>query len=160
MHVSQSDDASWLARLQKLEDAEEIRTLLLSYGRFLDARRFKEYADLFAPDGEWVGGFGSVQGRAAIQTFMERMVGTGPPTPGGKSYHLLTNFFVDVQGDTATAQSRWAFVMPSPEGRPMLAMGGHYDDFLVRIEGRWKLRRRVALTDIPADPPGASGQPK
>ena len=50
------DQASLAARLQRLEDIEEIRTVLLNYGRFLDARDFAAYSRLFAKDGEWVAG--------------------------------------------------------------------------------------------------------
>jgi hypothetical protein len=64
------------SRLQRLEDMEEIRIVLTEYGRTLDARDFAAYSQLFAKDGEWVGGFGTVQGPAAIQAFMEKNVGT------------------------------------------------------------------------------------
>ena len=64
------DDRSLLARVQRIEDADEIRTLLLDYGRFLDARDFAAYSRLFTKDGEWVGGMGTVQGPAAIQALM------------------------------------------------------------------------------------------
>jgi hypothetical protein len=34
--------------------------------------------------------------------------------------------------------------------------GGHYDDTLVRQEGRWRFQRRVASNDIPySEPAGA-----
>jgi ketosteroid isomerase-like protein len=141
-------DPALTARLQRLEDMEEIRTLLLDYGRFLDSRDFGAYSRLFAKDGEWVGGFGSVQGPAAIQAFMEKNIGTGPNR--GNTYHLLSNFVIDVRGDTATAWSRWAFVTPGTDGRPVIAQGGRYDDILVREGGRWKFKRRVAGNDIPA----------
>src|SRR4051794_33959798 len=65
-------------RVQRLEDENEIRQLLLDYGRSLDRRDFKSYAALFARDGEWVGGFGSVTGPQNIQAFMEKNMGTGP----------------------------------------------------------------------------------
>src|SRR5687768_8278622 len=55
------------ARLQRFEDKEEIQNLLLDYGRHLDSRDFGAYSRLFAKDGEWVGGFGSVQGPANIE---------------------------------------------------------------------------------------------
>ncbi|MBV8731843.1 MAG: nuclear transport factor 2 family protein, partial [Acidobacteriia bacterium] len=67
-------NSSLTARVQRLEDLEEVRTALTDYGRFLDARDFASYAHLFAKDGEWVGGLGTVQGPAAIQTFMEKNV--------------------------------------------------------------------------------------
>jgi uncharacterized protein (TIGR02246 family) len=147
MSVAQSD-SSLAARLQRLEDMEEIRTLLLDYGRHLDSRDLAAYSRLFAKDGEWVGGFGSVQGPAGIQAFMEKNLGTGPNRTN--TYHLLTNFVIEVKGDTATAWSRWTFVTPGPDGRPVIAQAGRYDDILVRESGRWRFKRRVASSDLPA----------
>jgi len=147
MSAAQSD-SSLAARLQRLEDMEEIRTLLLDYGRHLDSRDLAAYSRLFAKDGEWVGGFGSVQGPAGIQAFMEKNLGTGPNRTN--TYHLLTNFVIEVKGDTATAWSRWTFVTPGPDGRPVIAQAGRYDDNLVRESGRWRFKRRVASSDLPA----------
>jgi len=147
---SSQPDASVSARVQRLEDIEEIRTLLLNYGRFLDARDFGAYSRLFAKDGEWVGGFGSVQGPPAIQVLMEKNI---PGPNRGNTYHVLTNFIIDVQGNTATAWSRWAFVTPGADGKPVIAQGGHYDDTLIRENGRWKFKRRVAANDIPVPQP-------
>ncbi len=142
--------ASIEARLQRMEDLEEIRTVLVDYGRFLDARDFGSYSQLFAKDGEWVGGLGTVQGPAAIQAFMEKSI-AGPNT--AHNYHLLSNFKIDLQGDTATAWSRWAFVVPGPDKKPMLAQGGHYDDTFIRENGHWKFKRRTASSDLPSSGP-------
>ena len=136
------------ARLQHLEDMEEIRTLLLDYGRFLDSRDLPAYSRLFAKDGEWVGGFGSARGPAGIQAFMEKNLGTGPNR--GNTYHILSNFVIDVKGDTATAWSRWTFITPGADGKPVISQAGRYDDTLVREDGHWKFKRRVASNDIPA----------
>ncbi len=134
-------------RLQRFEDKEEIQSLLLDYGRFLDSRDFKSYASLFAKDGEWVGGFGSVSGPANIQAFMEKNMGTGPNR--ANNYHLLSNFVITVQGDTAMAWSRWAFVVPG-QGGATISQAGRYDDTLVRENGRWRFKRRVASNDTGA----------
>jgi uncharacterized protein (TIGR02246 family) len=141
-------DASIAARLQRLEDIEEIRTLLLDYGRFLDSRDLAAYSRLFAKDGEWVGGFGSAKGPADILAFMQKNLGTGPNR--NNSYHILSNFEIDVKGDTATAWSRWTFIVPATDGKPVISQAGRYDDTLVREDGRWKFKRRVAANDIPA----------
>jgi ketosteroid isomerase-like protein len=112
-----SNDRRLAARLQQLEDKQEIEQLLLDYGRHLDSRDFVAYGRLFAKDGEWVGGFGTASGGpAGIQVFMEKAMGTGPNA--AHNYHLLTNFVITVTGDTATAWSRWSFVVPGPKGRP------------------------------------------
>ena len=141
------------ARLKVFEDKEEIQRLLLDYGRHLDARDFRAYSLLFARDGEWQGGFGTVAGPAQIQVFMEKAMGTAPNT--AKNYHLLSNFVITVNGDTATAWSRWAFVVPGERGAS-ISQAGRYDDLLVREDGHWRFKRRVASNDT-AGPGGARG---
>ena len=141
------------SQLRRLQDKDEIQQLLLDYGRHLDSRDFGAYAALFAADGEWVGGFGTVKGRPEIKAFMEKSLGTGPNRGG--SYHLLSNFVIMVAGDTATAWSRWAFVVPQERGA-VISQAGRYDDSLVRENGAWKFKRRVASNDTP--PPGPRTQ--
>lgn len=141
------------ARVQRLEDTEEIRTLLIEYGRLLDAHDLAGYSHLFAKDGEWVGGFGSARGPAAIQALMAKNLGATRTSKPGSTYHLLTNFEIDVHGDEATAWSRWSFTVTTADNKPAILYGGHYDDELVREDGHWRFKRRVAVTDIPhADP--------
>ena len=136
------------ARLQVLEDKEEIRTLLLDYGRFLDSRNLAAYSRLFAKDGEWVGGFGSARGPAEILAFMQKNLGTGPNLTN--TFHILSNFEIEVKGDTAMSTSRWTFVTPGPDGKPVISQAGRYDDILVREDGKWRFKRRTASNDIPA----------
>jgi uncharacterized protein (TIGR02246 family) len=141
-------DAAPAVRLQRLEDMEEIRTLLLDYGRFLDSRDLVAYSRLFAKDGEWVGGFGSARGPEEILAFMRKNLGTGPNR--GNTYHILSNFEIVVDRDTATAWSRWTFITPGADGKPVISQAGRYDDVLVREDGRWRFKRRTASNDIPA----------
>jgi hypothetical protein len=150
---AEAETPSLTARIQRLEDIEEIRVLLLNYGRYLDTHDFAAYSHLFAKNGEWTGGFGSVRGPAAIQAFMEKNI---PGSNTGNTYHLLSNFVIEVHGDTATAWSRWTYITPNAEKRPAPAQAGRYDDQLVRENGHWKFRRRVAANDIPTmEPPAA-----
>jgi uncharacterized protein (TIGR02246 family) len=137
-----SSNDSLAARLKVFEDKAEIEALLLDYGRYLDSRDFAGYASLFAKDGQWIGGFGTVPA-ADIKAFMEKAMGMQNTA---KNYHLLSNFVITVKGDTATAWSRWAFVVPSQQGAA-IAQAGRYDDELVRENGRWKFKKRVASND-------------
>jgi len=137
------------ARLRALEDKEQIAQLLIDYGRHLDSRDLGAYASLFAADGEWVGGFGTVKGRSEIKAFMEKSLGTGPNR--GNSYHIMSNFAITVKGDTAAAWSRWTFVTPGANGAT-IAQAGRYDDTFVRENGVWKFKKRVASNDTA--PPG------
>jgi uncharacterized protein (TIGR02246 family) len=143
-------DAAAADRLRRLEDMEEIRTLLLDYGRFLDSRDLVAYSRLFAKDGEWVGGFGSVRGPEEILVFMQKNLGTGPNR--GNTFHILSNFEIAVDRDSATAWSRWTFITPGADGKPVISQAGRYDDVLVREDGRWRFKRRVASNDIPTAP--------
>ena len=137
-------------RLRALEDKEQIAQLLIDYGRHLDSRDLAAYAALFAADGEWIGGFGKVAGRANIRAFMEKSLGTGPNRGG--SHHIMSNFVITVKGDTATAWSRWTFVAPGERGAA-IAQAGRYDDTFVRENGVWKFKRCVASNDTA--PPAA-----
>ena len=141
---------SLAARVQVFEDKAEIEALLLDYGRHLDDRNFAGYASLFAKDGQWIGGFGTVQA-ADIKAFMEKAMGLQNTA---KNYHLLSNFVITVKGDTATAWSRWAFVVPGERGAA-ISLAGRYDDELVRENGRWKFKKRVASNDTPGPRPAA-----
>ena len=113
-----AEDKSLAARVQRLEDQEEIRMLLVDYGRSLDARDFVKYASLFAKDGEWSGGFGTAKGPAAIKAMMDKEIGSTPTPRPNSTYHLLTNFAIDVRryGDGMVAlgicghhQGKYAF---------------------------------------------------
>jgi hypothetical protein len=143
------------ARIQRLEDTQEIRDLLTNYGRLLDAHDLAGYSHLFAKNGEWVGGFGSAKGPAAIQALMEKNLGVTAKGKPGSTYHLLTNFIIQVNGDTATAWSRWSFTVTGADKKPSVLYGGHYDDTLIREDGHWKFLRRMAVNDIP--PPEPTG---
>jgi hypothetical protein len=81
-------------------------------------------------------------------------MGTQPNV--AKNYHLLSNFVITVNGDTATAWSRWAFVVPGDRGAA-IAQAGRYDDTLVRENGRWRFKKRVASNDTPG--PRAAANP-
>lgn len=159
------DVAQLQQRIQQLEDQEAIRQVLVAYGEHLDARDFAGYAALFARDGTWAGGFGSATGPAEIQAMLEKNLGTPEPGFINKSnFHLMTTMVVDVQGDTATARSRYLFYTATLESRPQAALAGRYVDEFVREDGQWKIRRRTTHGVLPwrdgnAPPPAAAATP-
>ena len=131
-----------------MEDVEAIRELLVAYGRNFDKRDFAAYGNLFAKDGVWVGGVGgatSYQGPDAIRGMVEKGY---QPTVFPGSYHIMSSFNIELTGaDTATAWSRWTFVVHGVHNDPVIFRGGFYDDQLVREDGKWKFKRRVVATD-------------
>jgi ketosteroid isomerase-like protein len=143
--------ASLEARLQRLEDIQEITSLFMSYRRTLDEREFATYAELFAPDGEWTGNLGSYTGPAAIKQMLEDSVGTAFAVESGNDFHLVANPDIVVDGDRATASSTWVFVTRDGDDRPQVSLLGHYTDVLARTPRGWRFLRREAFCDIPAE---------
>jgi 3-phenylpropionate/cinnamic acid dioxygenase small subunit len=149
--VLADDLDSLAARVQGLEDREEIRELLLAYGRALDSRDFIAFSELFAEEeGEWVGGLGAAKGRQAIFKLMDETIGHNRPRTGPPSYHVFSNEQITVEGDSASATTKWIFVMQNDETSPRWVYLGHYDDTFIREDGRWRFLKRQAFTDIPA----------
>ena len=140
------------ARVQRIEDHTAIERLLMEYGRSLDHRDFTTYSRLFASNGEWSGTLGSYRGPAAIQEAMEKSFSSATDIPKGANYHLLTNAIIDIDGDRATAESKWAFVTLEEKKPPQIAAAGRYEDTLVRENGQWKFLRRVALPARQVEP--------
>ena len=130
-------------RIQRLEDRAEIEELLVEYGRDLDHRDFAAYARLFATQGTWSGSIGTFTGPAAIQAAMEKAFRRPSGGVAPSTFHLMTNFSVQVQGDRATASSKWTFFRMS-NSTPVPTLAGMYDDTLVREGGRWRFLRRLA----------------
>ena len=138
-------------RIAALESREAIRELIHDYGRALDHRDFVAFAALFEPEqGTWVGGFGTATGRDEIFALMDERIGHAgePVTP--TSHHVFTNIEIEIEvdGDEATASTKWIFVVPSPEGSPTWRFLGHYEDRFVQRDGRWYFLRREAFSDI------------
>jgi len=149
------------ARLQRLEDLEEIRRLLLDYGVHLDGKEFGRMARLWAADGEIVNsqgaGSGPARGPEAIESLMTSMLGTDLATEPGDELHVFTNQIIEVDGDRATARTVWIYVTPAADGHPQVAQVGHYDDVLTRENGRWRFASRDWPRDIGVPGAGVPG---
>ena len=145
---AQAVSASVAARVQRVEDELAIQRVLVDYAAFLDGRDYAHYAALFTPDGEWRNAAGSHKGQAAIRAMLESVMGPAG-APNRANYHVITNPRIDLDGDRATATSRYLFVMRGPGGAPTPALAGIYRDEFVRQGGAWKIRRRVADDIMP-----------
>jgi ketosteroid isomerase-like protein len=136
------------SRLQRAEDELAIKRIIVDYAARLDARDYKGYVAMFTPQGEWSNRLGSHKGPVAIHKMLSAL---GPEGAVNTSnYHLVSNPRVEVNGDRATATSRYLFVMRGKDGSPRPALAGLYADELVRqSDGSWKIRRRVANDVMP-----------
>ena len=148
--VAADDLESLTARVDVLEAREAIRALIMAYGDAHDHRDYRTFSDLFASNGEWVGGLGSAKGPQAIFELMDRTIGHDPKPNGSGTYHVMTNDQIKIDGDRASATTKWIYVTPGETNTPTLVFLGHYVDEFVRENGEWKFLRREAPADIPA----------
>src|SRR6187399_2798794 len=131
-------------RVQRMEDESAIRRMLIEYGAFLDAKDYRSYAALFAPDGVWQGGFGTFTGPAAIEAMLTANLGAAEARFVNKAnFHMLTNPLITLDGDRAHVESKYLFWTRSPDDRPTPLLAGRYVDEFVREDGRWKIARRT-----------------
>lgn len=143
--------ASSAERLQILEDREEIRQLLINYGRTLDQKDFAGFARLFARNAEYHGGGGAAitRGPGAIARLLEDVIEKNPSQLNAPSFHLFCNETIQVAGNGATAISKGIFVARGDGNQPEAVMLATYRDVLVREDGAWKFRQRLVQGDIP-----------
>jgi uncharacterized protein (TIGR02246 family) len=142
------DLESLTARVLKLEDREEIRALILAYGRAHDHRDYRSFANLFAAEGEWMGGLGSAKGPEAIFALMDERIGHNPLPEGSGTFHVMTNEQIEIDGDRASSVTKWLYITPAADDSPKLTYLGHYDDQFIRENGAWKFLRRQSVSDI------------
>jgi uncharacterized protein (TIGR02246 family) len=134
------------ARLQRLEDLAEIHQLFVDYGVYLDAGDFDRYAELFASDGEVrLGPMGRAKGRDDIKALMTKALAGST----GNSFHIISSPQVTLDGDAASSRVMWSVVERTADGSAKLSMVGSHVDELVREGGRWCIKVRRGLIDIP-----------
>jgi uncharacterized protein (TIGR02246 family) len=138
------------ARVARLEDREQIQALFMEYRRCLDEKDFSGYAELFTADGEFVAGEIRARGRGEIRALVDGMRGNLLTETTGDDIHVVVNPSIEPDGDRARARSTWIYIIRTAEDQPDLCKVGHYDDTLVREDGRWRFERREAPTDMPA----------
>jgi hypothetical protein len=127
------------ARLQRLEDIEEIKQLKARYCAGCDDDHNADIiASLFVEDGVWdTPGIARAEGRLAIHKLMTSIRKRGIIR---NSAHQVMNPIIEVDGDCATG--RWRFLMMYTgnvgDGTTQaIRVLGWYREEYVRMEGRW-----------------------
>ena len=134
-------DADAARRLAALEDREEIRTLLASYGPLVDSGRCAEAAALWADDGVYeVGGFGEFRGPAAIRELLEGE--THQRLIAGGAAHVLSAPTIALDGDSAVAHCYSVVLrIVGAAWEPSRVAANEWR--LVRMVSGWRIRRRI-----------------
>jgi hypothetical protein len=128
------------ARIRRLEDIEEIRSLITRYGVAMDERQMDETREMFTPDARLTskdGVFAAVGLESILETYAGRWEVLGP------TYHYVHGTTIDTD--------------PDDPGRATGVVTGHaevvrngqamvvaltYNDEYRRHDGRWKFAAR------------------
>src|SRR5215470_14080358 len=127
------------------EDRAAIEDLQARYLFALDFHDPDGYVSTFTPDGVLDYGSGEVKGREAIKAVIARM-----PSPGSTAgvrpaaaRHNISNIVIKVDGDHAAGRSYWFhYSNDNPQRRGVFDGFGHYEDQLVKIDGKWLFAKR------------------
>jgi ketosteroid isomerase-like protein len=120
---------------EAMSDVNEIEVLLRAYAATYDARDVEAFAALFTEDGVVVQGGQETIGRERLARLVQR-------TPPSSARHYPEPPTIEVEGETATADSRFRY----DTGQGQSITGG-YADQLRRTAGGWLLSRRLISID-------------
>jgi len=127
--------------LAEISDRLEIQQLLVDYASAIDQRRFDDLDRVFTPDAYIdYRVSGGVDGH-----YPEVKAWLGEVLPNFPAYsHMLGNFDIRVDGDTATARTICFNPLVFDETtKQVLFVGIWYCDELLRTPDGWRLTRRV-----------------
>jgi len=122
-----------------------IGELLAAYCHAIDKGRWADLPTLFTVDcrldfGELMGVH---EGQEGVRRFAETLKGTGL-----FMRHYTTNVVITGDAERARAESYVLAVTGAPGSSAQTT--GRYEDELVKVAGRWRIRVRRALLDTPA----------
>lgn len=128
------------------EDRAMIEDLQARYLFALDFRDPDAYAATFAEDGVLDYGMGKITGRDAIREMVvgmrasaerQRAEDTSGLRPAA-GRHNISNIVVDIDGNRATGTAYWFHMgNANAERSAQLNSFGHYEDEMVKVEGKW-----------------------
>jgi hypothetical protein len=119
------------------------------YGNFGKTDAAEDFASFYTQDAEFdVNGIVSKGPEAIAAFYTDTGDDDEAPARQGTFHMIISNPIIDVDGDTATAQFFWTGVMNGTvEGRPELWEQGREYDQLVRVDGEWRVKKRVVIAD-------------
>lgn len=125
------------ARVQVLEDIEEIRRLKYRYCYFNDRNEIDQLMTVFARDCHVNMGLGrQATGKAEVEALFRKSHSIIE-----FSSHMVANPIIDVDGDRATGV--WYVLVPNTRYGSAVWTHARYDEEYVREDGRWKIKKEV-----------------
>jgi hypothetical protein len=142
--------------LNYLRDESEIRDLIHRFVREADKRSVEgmvgcvsEEAVVSFNDGELV-----MESAEALRRFMTHQFSeTGTLNPQTSGTHAMCNTIIALDGDRATAETSGVTYLATP-AKMVHVRGVRYLDEFARIDGQWRIVRRLHSCDWQIDTPG------
>jgi ketosteroid isomerase-like protein len=147
-----------------IADRIEIEQLCARYALALDSGDADAVGVLFTADAVFDVAGTPFKGREKIQDFARGLRATfkldsRPPADDlGRRFtpmrHVISNLVLDVNGNTATADSYWTELLSSGReasgaGKPPIVLNaGRYRDLFVKQNGRWLIKERRVIGDL------------
>lgn len=123
-------------RVQVLEDKEEIRSILSRYSLNVDLGRAESFLRLFTDDCVFATDIGGkINYRRGKEELGEMLAGGAPP----KGQHLQLDYFIEVDGDTATAVG-YQDLTGLREGSLNLNRAAFRSLKFKRVSGNWRIQ--------------------
>jgi SnoaL-like domain len=123
------------AKVQQLNDAEEIRRLRFRYHECINETKLAEISDLFTDDGDLDFGYlGKARGRAELKKFFDAL-----PKLLSFVKQFIHNHVVEVRGQQGTGLS-YLEAKSVSKGESYL-VAARYDDEYEKVNGKWKFKK-------------------
>jgi hypothetical protein len=136
------------------DDRAEIENLSNRYMVAVDAGDIETVMSTWAEDAVLESIFGVQRGKAEIRKAMSGFAGGRPVTiPEGatsrpRTRHQIINHVIDVDGNTAKTIAYWfALTNNTPQKDVQLLYFGHYEDELVKVNGKWLFKTRKVFNE-------------
>ncbi len=127
-----------------LEEKDAIRDLMTRYCLAIDAGRYEEWAQCFTEDGIFDSPIlGTWQGWDALRAFTTKY---REWTGDAQSRHCVMNILIDIQGQTATAES-YLLLTHAAQGKTELVISGRYEDRIEKVGDQWRFKERKVCPD-------------
>jgi ketosteroid isomerase-like protein len=139
------------------DDRAQIEDLQARYMFALDFKDAEAYASTFANDGVLDYGAGEIRGREAIRNFVVESKKTSEAraakdTSGlrpAAGRHNVTNLVLKIDGNKAIGRAYWFhYENNNPKRTSSLDSFGHYEDEMVKVNGKWLFSKRKILNEV------------
>jgi hypothetical protein len=136
------------------DDRAEIENLSNRYMVAVDAGDIETVMSTWSEDGTLHSIFGTQHGKSEIRKAMSGFGGARAvnipegATSRPRTRHQIINHVIDVNGNTAKTIAYWfALTNNTPQKDVQLLYFGHYEDELVKVNGKWLFKTRKVFNE-------------